>query len=401
MVVYNPNDAALQRDPYPTYEALRNERPVYHNPDLGFWALSRHADVAAVWRDSQGVYSSDHGVTLEQWGPDARRSMSFLAMDPPEHTAVRGLISRAFTPGRVQRLEPRIRELARAYAATAIEQGSFDFITGFAARVPVDVISELIGVPVADRPMLLRLSQQIIERDDLTGQLTAGVRQANLELHTYYRQLIAERRRQPQDDLATALLEAELDGRRLEDADVAATLMLLGVAGNETTIKLIGTAWRLAWTHPNQREQIWTGQIPVRAWAEETLRFEGPSQYTMRRTTRPLDLHGTTIPQDARVLLVIAAANRDDRAFPDADRYDPRRDTSQTLAFGLGPHFCLGASLARLEATVVLEELLSAVEADYDIDPAGIRWAGSPSIRGLVTLPTTVKPRRRRANTAR
>ncbi|MFD0479930.1 cytochrome P450 [Nonomuraea thailandensis] len=231
-------------------------------------------------------------------------------------------------------------------------------------------------------------------RDDLDGHLTSAVKEANAELAGYYASLLTERRRHPHEDLITSLLHADVDGERLADRDVIATLMLLGVAGNETTTKLISTAWRCAWQHPDQRERVWSGDIDAGAWVEETLRYEGPSQYTARRLTRPVELHGITVPADACILLVIAAANRDERAFPDAGRYDMTRDTSRTLAFGLGQHFCLGASLARLEATIVLQELMKTVEADYDVDVASASWAASPNVRGHAHLPTMVKRRR-------
>jgi cytochrome P450 len=392
MATYNPNDPAVMNDPYPTYASLRDEQPLYHNPDLDFWALSRHADVSAAWRKTK-TYSSDHGPALEEFGPDASRVMGFVAMDPPQHTVMRRLIASGFTRDRIIELEPRIRQLTRKYLRPALEQGSFDFVGDFASMIPVDVISELIGVPENDRPMLLRLSQQIMTRDDIQGRLTPAVAQANLELAGYYGDLIAEREREPRDDLVSALLHAEIEGRRLSTAEVIATLMLLGVAGNETTIRALGTAWRCAWQHPEQRERVWSGEIEIGAWVEETLRYEGPSQYTARRVTAPLELYGTVVPANACMLLVIAAANRDGRVFIDADRFDMTRDTREMLAFGLGPHFCLGALLARLELKIVLEELVRTVHVDYDVDMARACWTTSPSVRGHAQLPTTIKAR--------
>ncbi|MGP4103304.1 cytochrome P450 [Nonomuraea sp. KM90] len=394
-MAYNPNDPELRRDPFPTYRWLRDEKPLYHNPDLNFWALSRHQDVADALRRPD-VCSSDHGPALEQFGPNAAEAMGFVAMDPPLHTERRRLVSHAFTSRRVSSLEPRIRKLTREYLATLLERGTGDFVADFAARIPVDVISELIGVPAADRSLLLRLSHQIMTREDLHGRLTPAVEQANVELYQYYIQLITKRRRSPKDDLASALLQANSEGKHLSDGEVAATLMLLGIAGNETTIRLLTTAWRCAWEHPDQRAAVWSGDIGISAWAEEALRFEGPSQYTARRVTRPTEWHGAVVPTDTRLLLLIAAANRDERAFPDGDRFDMRRDPkilAKTLAFGLGPHFCLGALLARLEATVVLQELVAAVKVDYDLDIAHASWSASPIVRGHAQLPTTIKPR--------
>ncbi|MCA2230041.1 cytochrome P450 [Nonomuraea aurantiaca] len=359
---------------------------------LGFWAVSRHADVSAAWRNTK-AYSSDHGPAVEEFGPNASQVMGFVARDPPSHTVMRRLVASGFTRDRVRNLEPRIRQLTRKYLRPALERGSFDFVSDFASMIPVDVISELIGVPESDRPLLLRLSQQIMTRDDIQGRLTPTVTQANNEMGSYYGALIAERRRKPREDLTSALLHAEIEGKRLSTAEVIATLMLLGVAGNETTIRTLGTAWRCAWQHPDQRERVWSGEIEIGAWVEETLRYEGPSQYTARRVTRPTELHGTIVPADACMLLVIAAANRDEREFTGADRFDMTRDTSQTLAFGLGPHFCLGAPLARLELEIVLQELVRAVRPDYGVDMTRAYLTTSPNVRGPAKLPTTVKAR--------
>ncbi|MEV0389418.1 cytochrome P450 [Nonomuraea sp. NPDC050643] len=390
MIVYNPNDPELRADPYPTYRRLLDDVPLYHHEaPPRYWALSRHADVASAWRNFE-LYSSDHGVVIEQWGSDAHRTMSFLAMDPPGHTRIRALISRGFTPARVDRLRPRIAELSRDYLEPVLDKGTFDFVTDFAAMIPVDVISELIGVPVSDRPMLRRLSEAIMEREDVDGNLTGKVRDSVTGLAAYYTELVAERRRHPREDLASALLAARIDGDRLAEGDVVSTLMLLGTAGNETTLKLLATAWRLAWQHPGQRERAFAD---VDAWVEESLRFEGPSQYTARRLTREVKLHGRTMPADSMVLLLMGAANRDPRVFPDPDRYLIGRDTSATLAFGVGRHFCFGAALARLEARVVLREVAAAVSPDYEVHLEHAEWALSSSVRGHSRLPTTVTRR--------
>ncbi|WP_308168205.1 cytochrome P450 [Nonomuraea sp. NEAU-A123] len=392
MIVYNPNDPVLRTDPYPTYQRLREEAPLYHHESAPhYWALSRHRDVESAWRDFE-LYSSDHGAVIEQWAPDARNTMSFLAMDPPEHSRIRALIARGFTPARVERLRPRIAELTRGYLEPGLDKEAFDFVADFASMIPVDVISELIGVPEADRPMLQRLSEAIMEREDIDGKLTDRLRDAMTQLAGYYHELVEERRRRPHEDLATALLEAEIDGDRLDHGDVVATLMLLGTAGNETTIKLLGIAWRLAWQHPDQRERAFAD---VDAWVEESLRFEGPSQYTARRVTRDVRLYDETVPADSMMLLLMGAANRDKRVFPTAEHFLIGRDTSETLAFGVGPHFCVGAALARLEARVVLREVAAMVRPDYEVHLKHAVLARSSSVRGYTRLPTTITPRAR------
>ncbi|MFI7050478.1 cytochrome P450 [Streptosporangium canum] len=384
-MLYNPFDHALQENPYPTYARLRDGAPLYRNDDLDFWALSRHADVNAAFRDP-ALFSSAHGVTLEMWAPDASALVGFLAMDPPRHTRMRALVSRGFTPARVAALEPAVRAVARERLAPALEAGTFDFAEVVSA-IPVYVISELLGVPREDRAEMLRLSEILITRYDGDTEIPQTFWEAAGALTAAYKELIAERRARPHDDLVSALVLADIDGDRLGDDEIVAVLSLIGVAGNESVTKLAANAWYQAWLHPGQRAIAWRGAIA--AWVEETLRYDGSAQMVARRLTRDTVLHGTTVPAGARMVLLGASANRDPRVFPHADRYDLTRDTGQALAFGSGPHFCLGAALARLQLRVVLEELVAAVEG-YDVDETGIEFVHSPNLRGFRALPTTV-----------
>ncbi|MFI6507435.1 cytochrome P450 [Streptosporangium sp. NPDC050855] len=387
---YNPFDHALHEDPYPVYGRLREEAPLYLStiPELPFWALSRHADVWAAFRDT-GLYSSAYGVSLELWSPQARERSSFISMDPPEHTNFRALVSRGFSPRRVMDLEPRIRELTRARLAVVLEAGEFDFVGDLAQRVPVDVISELVGVPEADREEVLRLSNLMIARDESFTMPAAG-REATGVLMRYYEELIAERRARPGGDMVSALLAAEIDGRRLSVTDVRAVLMLLGVAGNESTAKLLGNAWYQAARNPDQRAVAFAPG-GVGPWIEETLRYDSSGQMVARRVTRDVELYGQVVPEGSRMLLLGAAANHDPRVFPDPERFLLGRDTSRLLSFGTGAHFCLGASLARLEARVVLEELVAAVREDYEVGEA--ERVHSANMRGFGSLRTVVKAR--------
>jgi cytochrome P450 len=392
--MYDPYSYEIHEDPYPTYERLRAEAPVYRNDQHGFWALSRHADVIEGFRDT-ATYSSAMGVSLdpEASGPHAHRTMSFLAMDPPRHGRMRGLVSRGFTPRRVLDLEPRIREIAVGYIEAGVERGSFDFIGDLAGKLPMDVISELVGVPEPDRAELRRLSDLLVHREEgVMGVPQAGV-EAALTLAGYYADMIATRRARRTDDLTSALIDVDVDGERLSDDDIISFLFLMVVAGNETTTKLLGNAWYWAWRNPDERAKPFTeGPDRIIDWVEETLRYDTSSQMLARVTTRDLELRGTTIPAGDRVLLLVGSANRDEDVFPDPTRYDIGRDTSQIASFGFGRHFCLGASLARLEARVCLEELVARV-ADYDVDPDGIERVHSVNVRGLATLPTTVSAR--------
>jgi hypothetical protein len=387
---FDPYDYAIHEDPYPSYSALRDHAPVYFNGQHNFWALSRHADVAAAFRDAERFSSAD-GVSLDPaaTGPHAARVMSFLAMDEPRHGQMRRLVSKGFTPRRVLDLEPRVRAITDEHLAGALESGSFDFIEDVAGKVPMDVVSELLGVPVADRAELRRLADVVVHREDGVYDVPEAASVASLDLAVYYLDLIADRRRQPRDDLTSALLEVELDGERLSDDDLAAFLFLMVVAGNETTTKLLGHCWYWAWRNPDQLAKPLADPARITQWVEETLRYDASSQILARTAVVDVDLHGRTIPAGARVLLLVGAGNRDERVFVAPDRYDFDRDTTDLLSFGSGRHFCLGAALARLETKVVLEQLLSRITS-YDLDEGGANRVHSVNVRGFAQLPTTV-----------
>jgi hypothetical protein len=392
-LVYDPYAYEIHEDPYPTYARLREEAPVYRNDERGFWALSRHADVMAAFRDSER-FSNSHGVSVDPAasGPNAHRTMSFLAMDPPQHGRMRGLVSRGFTPRRVAAMEDDIRALTIGHLEACLDGGGFDFVSDLAGKLPMDVISQMLGVPEADRADLRRQSDLLVHREEgVTDVPPAGI-EAAMELVIYYAELIADRRANPGDDLVSALCAAEVDGDRLTDDEITAFLFLMVVAGNETTTKLLAHAWYWAWRNPTERQKVWGDPACIPAWVEETLRYDTSSQMLARLATVDVELHDTTIPAGDQVLLLVGSANRDPRVFPDPDRYDIARDTSGIASFGVGRHFCMGASLARLEARVVLEELVKRVHT-YEIDPAGTRRVHSVNVRGFETLPTTVTVR--------
>lgn len=394
-IAYSPYAYEIHEDPYPTYARMRDEAPVYRNDELDFWALSRHADVMAGFRDSARL-SSSHGVSLDPaaTGPNAHRTMSFLAMDPPRHGRMRGLVSRGFTPRRVAEMEPRIRELTRLHLDAALDKGTFDFISDFAGKLPMDVISEMMGVPEADRAEVRRLADLLVHREEGVQDVPPEGMAAALELVGYYDQMLAERAERRTDDLTSALIDAEVDGDRLTRNEIVGFLFLMVVAGNETTTKLLGNAWYWAWKNPTQRTKPFADPARVPDWVEETLRYDTSSQMLARLATEDIELHGVTIPQGARVLLLPGSANRDERVFDNADVFDLDRptDQQQLASFGFGRHYCMGASLARLEARVALEEIVARV-ADYDIDPSGIERVHSVNVRGFAALPTAVTVR--------
>lgn len=392
-VRYSPYDYEIHEDPYPTYARLREEAPVYRNDEIDFWALSRHADVSDAFRHST-LFSSANGVSLEPMatGPNAWRSMSFLAMDPPRHGLIRSIISRGFTVRRITDMEPHILELTRQHLEPALEQGSFDFVTDFAGKLPMDVLSEMIGFPPADRAEVRRLADLLVHREEGVFDVPQGGIEAALTLAKYFADMIAERRKSRSDDLTSALLDADLDGEKLNDADIISFLFLIVVAGNETTAKLLANAWYWAWRNPGERAKLFAEPGRIESWIDETLRFDGSSQMLARTVTEEVELHGVRIPAGGRALLLIGAANRDPRVFPEPDRYDLDRDTSEMVSFGVARHFCLGAPLARLEARIALGELVRRVRG-YDIDETNIRRVHSVNVRGFESLPTTVETR--------
>ena len=392
LLSFDPYAYEMHEDPYPTYARLRAEAPVYHNEERGFWALSRHADVIAAFRDS-ARFSSAQGVSLDPsaTGPHAHKTMSFLAMDPPRHGRMRALVSRGFTPRRVAELEPRVRQLARRHLEAALDAGSFDFVGDFAGKLPMDVVSDLMGVPPADRDELRRLADVVVHRDAGVHDVPAAGVDAAFALVAYYDEMLAERRRRRTDDLTSALIDAEIDGDRLSDEEIIGFMFLMVVAGNETTTKLLANAWFWAWRHPEQRRKPFGDGERISDWIEETLRYDTSSQMLARVATEPVTIRARQIPAGGRVLLLVGSANRDPDVFPQPDRYDLDRPDAQNLlaSFGFGRHFCLGASLARLEARVALEEVVAHV-ADYDVDEAGATRVHSVNVRGFATLPTTV-----------
>jgi cytochrome P450 len=387
VVAYNPYAYQTHEDPYPIYAELRARAPLYRNDEVGFWALSRHQDVLAGLRDFE-LFSNRFGVSLDpaasHAGADA--TMSFLAMDPPRHTRMRALVSSAFTPRRVAGLEPHVRELALGYLDGFAGAGSCDFIQDFAGRLPMDVVSEMIGVPAGDRDELRAWADTVVHRDEGIRDVPPAAMQAAARILAYFRALVEERQKRPKDDLTGALLAAEIDGDRLTAREVLAFLFLMIIAGNETTTKLLGNAVYWLWRNPGERERVRADPGLIPRWVEETLRYDGSTQALARTTTRDVELHGEKIREGDRVVLLLGSANRDERVFEEAQRFDVLRNTSSMLSFGQGTHFCLGAALARLEARVALEEVWRRMR-DYEVVPEGIVRVHSVNVRGFAALP--------------
>ena len=392
-LVLDPYDYDFHENPYPYYRRLRDEAPLYRNDELNFWALTRHADVHKGFRNSTEL-SNKLGVSLDPISrtPEAYRTMSFLAMDDPGHLRLRTLVSKGFTPRRVRELEARVRELTREHLDTALQSDSFDFIAEFAGRLPMDVISELVGVPVADRERLRALADEVMHRQDGVTDVPMSAIEASMQLLVYYADMVAQRRRKPTDDLTSALLEAEIDGDRLGDDEIMAFLFLMVVAGNETTTKLLGNAIYWGAMFPDQLTGVHHDHSLIPLWVEETLRYDTSSQILARVVVGDVEFHGTTLHDGDTLLLVPGAAHRDERVFDDPDEFRVGRDIgSKLLSFGSGAHFCLGAHLARMEARVALTELFGRITG-YEVDADNAVRVHSSNVRGFASLPIDVTP---------
>jgi cytochrome P450 len=393
-VVFNPYDYDFHEDPYPYYRRLRDEAPLYRNDELKFWALSRHTDVLAGFRNSTEL-SNIYGVSLDpiSRNSEAHKVMSFLALDDPAHLRLRTLVSKGFTPRRIRELEPRVTEIAVQHLDAALESDSFDYVDDFAGKLPMDVISELMGVPEPDRARIRALADGVMHRDDGVSDVPAAAMQASADLLVYYADMVSQRRKQPSDDLTSALLEAEIDGDRLTDDEIMAFLFLMVVAGNETTTKLLANAAYWGARNPDQLAPIFDDHSRIPLWVEETLRYDTSSQILARSVSGELTLYDTTLADGDVLLLLPGSANRDDRVFEDADEYRIGREIgSKLVSFGSGAHFCLGAHLARMEARVALAELFKRIRG-YEVDEANAVRVHSSNVRGFAHLPITVEVR--------
>lgn len=391
-LIVDPYSYDFHENPYPYYSRLRDEAPLYRNEERNFWALSRHADVLHGFRNS-AAFSNKLGVSLDPIArtPEAYRTMSFLAMDDPGHLRLRTLVSKGFTPRRIRELEARVAELTDEHLTAALNTESFDYIADFAGKLPMDVISELVGVPRDDRAHIRSLADTVMHREDGVADLPPAAMTAAMDLLVYYADMVKRRRRTPAEDLTSALIAADIDGDRLRDDEIMAFLFLMVVAGNETTTKLLGNAAYWGWKNPDQIAAVHADPTLVPAWVEETLRYDTSSQILARTVVAPIELYNTTLKPDDVLLLLPGSANRDERVFDEPDAYRIGRDIgSKLMSFGSGAHFCLGAHLARMEARVALTELMKRV-ASYEIDETASLRVHSSNVRGFAALPMTVK----------
>jgi cytochrome P450 len=357
---YNPLSPDVQANPFPHYTQLRRQAPVLWVEPLQAWMVSRYHDVDYAIKNPQ-LFSSANFTAQSlgelRPGPDVPW---LLDMDPPAHTRVRKLVNKAFTPRLIKALEPRVRAISQELLASLHSQRQFDFVQNFSTPLPVIVIAEMLGVEPERQNDFKHWSDDVVAATNrpTDAHERERIRQSSAEMCAYLEEAIMRRRKEPREDLLSALVRAEEDQQALSAKEVLAIAVLVLLAGNETTTNLLGNAVLTLLEHPAELAKVRADRALVPSLVEEVLRYESPVQLIFRRTTQDVELSGTPIPASAGVFLLLGSANRDEQQFPDPDRFDVRRNPRDHLAFGYGIHYCLGAELARLEAKVALESLL-------------------------------------------
>jgi cytochrome P450 len=387
-VYYDPYDVGIHADPYPVFRRLREEAPLYRNETHDFYALSRFEDVEGGLVDKE-TYISGRGAILELIKADMEIPPGVIVFeDPPIHTMHRGLLSRVFTPKKMNALEPLIREFCARSLDPLVGAGGFDFIQDLGAQMPMRVIGMLLGIPEQDQ-------EAIRDRADAELRTKPGkpMKYSKDKFVTgeAFAEYIDWRAEHPSDDLMTELLHAEFEDetgatRRLRRDEALTYVNVVAGAGNETTTRLIGWAGRVLADHPDQRRELVEDRTLIPNAIEEILRYEPPAPHVARYVTRNVEHYGQTVPEGSVMILLVGAANRDDRRYPEGDRFDIHRDVGQHLAFGYGIHFCLGAALARLEGRVALDEVLQRFP-EWEVDRDNARLSPTSTVRGWETLP--------------
>lgn len=379
---FDPLIQTTSDDPHAVYAWLRDHDPVHHCAARDLYVLSRHEDVVAAVKDPE-TFASGEGIVPSGFKPE---EPTIIVMDPPAHSAMRRHVMRAFTPRRMAQLEPRVREIARALLAEWPASGEVDAFEHFTDPLPIAVMAELLGVDAEERPLFKRCGDAIVYS---SGADPETIREAQRELETYLASVFERKRRSPGPDLISVLQTPADDGEALSPRELLGLCFTLLVAGTETTTSALGNAMWLLERHPDVKRKLAADPSKIPAAVEEILRYESPVQGLSRVLRRDVVLHGRKLRAGSRVHLLWASANRDPRAFVDPDRFDPDRTPNNHVAFGFGIHFCLGASLARTELRIGLEELL-AHAPDFRLETSGLLRLPSDTNRGFGRLPTHV-----------
>ncbi len=393
-LVFNPYSQEFFDSPYEIYARMRDEAPIYYDEDGDFYAITRHADVAAALKDHES-FSSSRGCNLSMVKSSEPPQKSIIFMDPPDHRHMRSLLNKAFTPRAIQSQHETVTELVEHYLSK-VDPDNFDVVQDFSGPFPVEVITRMAGVPEDYRQQVRHWIDKGLEVKPGQIELSEENMQANIDSGIYYYSLVQERRQNPQDDMISRLIAAEIPGengemRRLDDIEITAFTSLLGGAGAETVTKLVGSAVVEFARHPEQWQMLLDDRSLVPAAVEELLRYVGPVQYNVRFTLKEAELPNGTIPAHKPVFILQAAANRDPRAFDDAETFDITRDRSQAqnLGLGYGIHSCLGAALARLESVIALEHLLDFMPR-YEVDFDGLQRVHMQNVGGYHHVPVRV-----------
>jgi cytochrome P450 len=397
-LAFNPFDPDFKKNPYPTYARLRNEDPVHESP-LGFLVLTRYDDATTLLRDPRGSSDSTRSeafnglVDAGDIDPEVANRRPFLFMDPPDHTRLRGLVSKAFTPRSIEQLRTRAEELTAELIGAMEGKETVDVIADLAYPLPLTIISDMLGVPREDEERFRGWSHALARSLDpdflLPPDAVAAREQAIDEFADYFHELIDDRRTSPRDDMLTRLVEAEEAGDKLSENELLSTCILLLVAGHETTVNLIANGVLALARHPEQRARLRNDPSLVKTAVEEVLRYDPPVQMTGRLATEPITLPSTTLPKEGFAITLLGAANHDPDQFPDPERFDITRTPNAHIAFSLGHHFCLGASLARMEGQVALNAFVQRFE-HFDVATDDLTYKDNLVLRGLTALPITV-----------
>ena len=393
--VFNPLDPAFIANPYPFYHRLRAAAPVWKSP-LGMWVVTRHEDAAIVLRDRRFGKDYDALIT-KRYGADAlaepaRASMRnmMLVQDPPDHTRLRGLVTKAFTARRVESMRAQIAAVVDQLLDRVAPQGGMDLIQDFAHRLPIIVICDMLGIPEADRARFFegaRVNGRLLDPVPMTREEMDAANANTEATNEYFESLFALRRRDPRDDLTTLLVQAEEAGDRLTVDELAANVSLLFAAGHETTANLLGNGLLALHRNPDQWETLRENPSVIPNAIEELLRYDSSVQLTGRMTLEPVELGGMAIPAGESVACLLGAANRDPAVYTDPDRLDVRRPDVKPMSFGGGIHFCLGAQLTRLEAELAFAGLINRFPDMQLPDRDKPQWRRSFTLRGLTRLP--------------
>lgn len=392
-VEFDPFSTDFFNSPYGTYRRMRDEAPVYYNSKYDFWALSRYADVAPAYKDFE-AYSSARGASLDavkEANHETHVGNVIIMMDPPEHQRMRKLVSRVFTPLAIASLEPMVYATISRFTE-GLKRESFDLVRDFAALFPVEIISAMLGVPGEDRQQIRPWIDDMLRREPGSMYPAPEALPASLATGAFYYELIQRRRAEPQDDMISRLIETEIDEdgevRRLDDIEITAFASMLGGAGAETVTKLIANAGVIFADNPEQWRKLHQDRSKIPAAVEELLRYEAPAQYNVRYSLKDKTLHGITIPYGSAVMLINGSANRDEREFPDPDRFDIDRERKGgfNLAFGYGIHSCLGSALARMESRIALDTLLDLMP-EFEVDRSGLQRVNMMNVCGWSSVP--------------